>query len=88
MEELEVPVHYRVVVHRLYEGVKVKTRTSAGISESFRSDIGVKKGCPLSPTLFGLYIDKLEEWINLQIRDGVRLGEFVIKTLLYADDLV
>ena len=34
-------------VHRLYEEVKVKIRTSAGISESFRSDIGVKQGCPL-----------------------------------------
>src|ERR1700686_567889 len=63
MEELGVPKHLRVVVHRLYEEVKVKIRTSACISESFRSDIGVKQGFPLSPTLFGLYIDKLEEWL-------------------------
>ena len=32
--------------------------------------------------------DKLEEWLNLQGGDGVRLGGFVIKLLLYADDLV
>ena len=88
MEELEIPLQYRATVHRLYEEVKVKIRTSAGISESFRSDIGVKQGYPLSPTLFGLYIDKLEEWLNFQGGDGVRLGEFVIKLLLYADDLV
>ena len=68
--------------------MKVKIRTSVGISESFRSDIGVKQGCPLSPTLFCLYIDKLKEWLNLQGGDGVRLGEFVIKLLLYADDIV
>ncbi len=61
MEELGVPRHLREVVHRLYEEVKVKTRTSDGISESFRSDIRVNQGCPLSSTLFGLYIDKLEE---------------------------
>jgi hypothetical protein len=65
MEELGVPMHLREIVHRLYEEVKVKIRTLAGIYESFRSDIGVKQGCPLSPTLFGLYIDKLEEWLNL-----------------------
>jgi hypothetical protein len=65
MEELGVPRHLRAAVHRMYEEVKVKIRTSAieAISESFRSDIGVKQGCPLSPTL---YIDKLEEWLNSQ----------------------
>ena len=68
--------------------MKVKIRTSTCISKSFRSDIGLKQGCPLSPTLFGLYIDKLEEWLNLQGGDGVQLGEFVIKLLLYVDDLV
>lgn len=88
MEELEIHVHYRVIVHRLYKEVKVNIRTSTSISKSFRSDIGVKQGYPLSPTLFGLYIDKLEEWLNLQGGDGVRLGEFVIKLLLYADDIV
>lgn len=62
MEELGILVHLR---DRLYEEVKVKIRTSDGISNSFRSDIGVKQGHPLSPTLFGLYIDKLEEWLNM-----------------------
>ncbi|XP_059077995.1 uncharacterized protein LOC131876576 [Cryptomeria japonica] len=88
MEELGIPAHLRAVVHRLYEEVKVKIRTHDGISTSFRSDIGVKQGCPLSPTLFGLCIDKLEEWLNMQNGDGIQLGEFVIRLLLYADDLI
>jgi hypothetical protein len=88
MEELGVPMHLRATVHRLYEEVKVKIITSAGISGSFRSDIRVKQGCSLSPTLFGLYIEKLEEWLNLQEGDGALLGEFVIRLLLYADDLI
>ena len=49
MEEIEIPLQYRDVVHRLYEEVKVKIRTSASISESFRSNIGVKQGFHLSP---------------------------------------
>jgi len=44
MEELRVPKYLRAVAHRLYEEVKVKIRTSAGISASFRSDIEVKQG--------------------------------------------
>jgi hypothetical protein len=88
MEKLGVPIHLRATIHRLYEEVKVKIRTSAGIFESFRSDIGVKQGCPLSPTLFGLYIDKLEKWLNSQEGDGALLGDFVIRLLLYVDDLI
>jgi hypothetical protein len=88
MEELGVPRHLREVVHRLYKEVKFKIRTSVGISESFRNDIGVKQGCPLSPTLSGLYIDKLEEWLNSQGGDSIHLGKFVIRLLLYAYDLI
>ena len=88
MEELGVPRHLRAAVHRLYEEVKVKIRTLASISESFRSDIGVKQGWPLSATHFGLYIDKLEEWLNLKGGDDIHLGKFVIRLLLYADDLI
>ena len=55
MEELGVPMHLREIVHRLYEEVKVKIRTSDGISKSFRSNIGVKQGCPC-PLPFLVYI--------------------------------
>ena len=58
------------------------------MSESFGSEIGVKQGCTLSPTLFGLYIDKLEEWLNKANGDGIRLVEHVIRLLLYADDFI
>jgi hypothetical protein len=74
MKELGVPMYLREAIHRLYEEVKVKIRTSMGIPKIFRSDIGVKQGCPVSPTLFGLYIDKLEEWLKLQEGDGALLG--------------
>ena len=42
----------------------------------------------MSPTLFCLYIDKLEEWLNLEGGDGIQLGKFVIRLLLYTNDLI
>jgi hypothetical protein len=54
MEVLGIPEGYRAAVHRLYEKVRAKIKTSEGTSECFGSDICVKQGCPLSPTLFGL----------------------------------
>jgi hypothetical protein len=50
----------RVVAIRLYENVISKFRNTEGWLEEINCNIGVKQGCPLSPTLFGIYIDKLE----------------------------
>lgn len=55
--------------------------------ECFGSDIGVKQGWPLSLTLFGLYIDKLEEWISDIEGEGIQLARYVVKLILYADEL-
>lgn len=52
-----------VAIHNLYEYMKAKIITKKGFSKFF-GDIGVKQGFMLSPTLFEIYIDKLEEWIN------------------------
>jgi hypothetical protein len=60
-----------------------------GLTDEFLCQKGVKQGCPLSPTLFGLYIDKIESRI-LEISDQSsfpELGGMKVPLLLYADDL-
>jgi len=60
-----------------------------GLSSTFPCTIGVKQGCPLSPLLFGLYIDALESRIaTLAGDDGPDLVGIAVKLLLYVDDLV
>ena len=41
-----------------------KVQSSKGFSEVVASTIGVKQGCPLLPTLFGLYIDDVSHYIE------------------------
>jgi hypothetical protein len=59
-----------------------------GLSARFSCGIGVKQGCPLSPLLFGLYLDGLEKHLDAFDGDSpLQLANIVVKLLLYADDL-
>ena len=59
-EELKVPFELRVATIRLYENVIFKFKRNEGWSKDIKCNIKVKQGFPLSPTLFGIYINKLE----------------------------
>jgi hypothetical protein len=62
--------------------------TLEGWSKEINCNIGVKQGCPLSPTLFGIYIDKLEGCLEEVGCVSPTLAGIVIILLLYVDDIV
>ena len=64
LEALGVPIDMQWGIYALYESVSGKVRSSNGLSEAVASTIGVKQACPLSPTLFGLYIDEVSHYIE------------------------
>jgi hypothetical protein len=78
----------RVVAIRLYRNVIAKFRNTEGWLEEINCNIGVKQGCPLSPTLFGIYIDKLEGCLEEASCVRPTLAGIVIILLLYVDDIV
>ena len=59
-----VPTELIWGVMALYKTVLGQVRTFEGVSDLFHSTIGVKQGCPLSPTLFGMYIDEVSDYIE------------------------
>jgi hypothetical protein len=58
-----------------------------GVTSSFRCQQGVKQGCPLSPLLFGLYLDALKGRLNDRECDAPTLAYVHVWLLFFVDDL-
>ena len=87
-ESLDIAVDVQWEISALYEFVLGKVWSPNGLSEAVASTIGVKQGCPLSPTLSGLYINEVSHYIERFGGSGARLTNIAIQILLYADDIV
>jgi hypothetical protein len=88
LEEIKVPLELRAATIRMYENVISKFKNSKVWSKDINYNIGVKQGCPLSPTLLGIYIDKLEDCLEKEGCVIPTLIGIVINRLLYFDDIV
>ena len=90
LRDIGIPTILLTAIMRLYESMRGRLRTAQGLSEFIRSTIGVKQGCPLSPTSFGIYIDELETFLHehTQEADGCLLHQVLISILLFVDDIV
>ena len=88
LEELGVNGRILDIIKSLYAHDSAAVRSLQGISAIFRCLMGVKQGCPLSPTLFGLYVDGLEKHLLATADiDAPTLMGVMVLLLLYADDL-
>jgi sorting nexin-29 len=74
----------------MYAHVTMRVKSGGRLGEPFPAQSGVRQGDPLSPLLFGLYIDQFEEILAAQCPGtGVCVaGDRMLQLMLYADDLV
>ena len=64
LQQLGVPPHLQQAIKTMYTTVYAKVQINGDTHREVLSDIGVKQGCSLSSTLFGLYIDQLETYLD------------------------
>ena len=73
----------------LYDDTKTYIQINGHISRGVELGRGVRQGCPLSPSLYAVYIQVVIDFINKQsnIR-GIQLPGVTLKVSAFADDLV
>jgi hypothetical protein len=88
LEEIKVPLELRDVAIRMYENVIAMFKNIEGWSKEINCNIEVKQACSLYPTVIGIYIDKLEDFLEKECSVGHTLTGIVINLLLYSDDII
>lgn len=75
------------VIRSRYEQVKSNVKFENVLSSDFECFLGVRQGECLSPFLFSMYVNDLEEELRLNGLDGIDIGTLKLFLLLYADDI-
>ena len=75
------------VIMSMYSSIKNKVYHNGEKSESFDCNLGVRQGECLSPFLFAMYVNDMEERLS-EDHDSITIEDVKLVLLLYADDLV
>ncbi|MEJ4486828.1 reverse transcriptase family protein [Enterococcus faecium] len=73
-------------VRSLYNRSRSLVRIAGSKSDLFPVHVGLRQGCPLSPVLFIIFMDRISR--RSRGPEGVRFGSSRISSLLFADDVV
>ncbi|KAK3556221.1 hypothetical protein QTP70_006736 [Hemibagrus guttatus] len=73
-------------VRPLYNRSRSLVRIASCKSDLFPVHVGLRQGCPLSPVLFIVFMDRISRCS--QGLEGVRFGDHRISSLIFADDVV
>ena len=76
------------VVQSMYRNIKSRVKFENVLSDEFSSYIGVRRGECLSPFLFSMYLNDLENEFVTNGLDGFDIGMLKLYFLLHTDDIV
>ena len=76
------------IIKSIYSNVKSRVKFENELSETFTCSLGVRQGESMSPFLFSMYLNDIEEHFILNGFEGIEIGMLKLFLLLYADDIV
>ena len=80
--------HILGAIQSPYDGSLLSMRVGCQCGPSQGPTIGLRQGCPLSATLFGIFIDGLHHHLQTSVpAAGVQVRHIKLTDLVYADDI-
>ena len=76
------------IIRSMYDSVKSRVKYENMLSNEFSCVLGVRQGECLSPFLFCMFLNDLEDEIITNGIEGIDIGLIKVFILLYADDIV
>lgn len=86
LKRIGIKGNLMTMIRRLYTDQRQNIRLGLGLSNSFNFERGCRQGCPLSPTLFNIFINDVFDKCKGVVIPGRRLNRKEVKGLLFADD--
>ena len=87
LQEMGIPDHFACLPRNLYAGQEATVRTGHGTMNWFYIGKGVCQGCILSPCLFNLYAEYINQNARLdEAQVEIKIAGRNINNLRYADD--
>ncbi|KMQ89609.1 rna-directed dna polymerase from mobile element jockey-like protein, partial [Lasius niger] len=88
MKKIGISNILRNRIMEIYKETKNTIRIGKEESEVFWTEQGVRQGCPISPTLFNIYIEDLEDEMKRGQIGGIKINREKVWSIMYADDVV
>ena len=87
MRKYNISANLVCTIEQLYDKATSAVQMNGSIGEWFRTTVGVRQGCLLSPTLFNIFLERIMS-DALEEHDGkVSIGGRNITNLRFADDI-
>ena len=67
--------------------LSIMTYYNGSIGDWFRTTVGVRQGCPLSPTLFNIFLERIMTDALQEHEGTVSIGGRTVTNLRFADDI-
>ena len=75
------------VIKSMYENINSRVKSNNELSDEFTCCLGVRQCERLSPFLFAMHVNDIEEFFYIKGAEGVDITMFKLFLLLYADDI-